>query len=78
MVVSLWRVVYVWHESIRQRPEDIGRTLIACNTRHRLTGWYIVNRKHWGRGVVVSLIVSCSNIAHLILTYNCNVKYVSI
>lgn len=38
MIVRLWRVMHVWHESIRQCPQDIGRTLIACNTRHSLTG----------------------------------------
>lgn len=68
-VICLWRMVNVWHESVRQRPQDIRRTLIACNTRHRLRDRDIVNGQRWGRGVVVSrLVIRCSNVAHFVLT----------
>jgi hypothetical protein len=65
-------VVDVWHKSIRQSPQDIATTLIACNTRHGgLTWGNIVNSQHRGCGMVVSLIVigCCSNVAHLVLTF---------
>jgi hypothetical protein len=70
-MICLRSVVDVWHKSIRQRPQDIATTLIACNTRHgRLTWGYIVNSQHRGCGMVVSLIViSRSNVAHLVLTF---------
>jgi hypothetical protein len=70
-MICLWRVMDVWHESIRQCSQDIATTLIACNTRHgRLTWGYIVNGQCGSRGMVVSLIVSSrSNIAHLVLTF---------
>lgn len=68
-MIGLRRMMDVWHKSIRQRPENVGRTLIARDSRHRwLTDGYIVNGQRWGGGVVVSLNVSRSNVSHLVLT----------
>lgn len=70
-MICLWRVMDVWHKSVRQCSQYIATTLIACNTRHgRLTRGYIVNGQCGGSRMVVSLIViSRSNIAHLVLTF---------
>lgn len=66
----------VWHKSIRQCSQNIACTLIACNARHgRLTWGYIVNGQSGCYRMVVRLIVivvSCSNVAHLILTFRFN------
>jgi hypothetical protein len=69
-VIRLWRMMDVWHKSIRQRPQDVARTLIACDTRHRRAHRDIVHRQHGRRRwvAVVRRIVGRSNVAHLILT----------
>lgn len=73
-MICLRRVMDVWHKSIRQCSQDIAGTLIACNACHRRLTWgyYIVDGQSGCCRMVVSLIVivvSCSNVAHLILTF---------